>query len=165
MEIIPLLLKEMEQEAETTRKMLGRVPNDKYDWQPHEKSMTVRRLATHIAELPGWVSMALTTSELDFANNPYNPTAVNNTGELLELFEKSYAEGRGQLAKATEADLLPNWTLRNGDQVYSVSTKYEIIRMSFCQIVHHRAQLGVFLRLLNVPIPGSYGPSADETGF
>jgi uncharacterized damage-inducible protein DinB len=165
MDIIPMLLKEMEQEAQTTRKMLERIPEDKYDWQPHEKSMTVRRLATHIAELPGWVTMALTTDELDFANNPYKPTVINNTGELLELYEKSLKDGRAHLAATNENELLKNWTLRNGDQIYSVSTKAEIIRMSFCQIVHHRAQLGVFLRLLNVPIPGSYGPSADETGF
>jgi uncharacterized damage-inducible protein DinB len=165
MDIIPMLLKEMEQEAQTTRKMLERIPNDKYDWQPHEKSMTIRRLATHIAELPGWVTMTLTTNELDFANNPYKPRVINNTGELLELYEKSLKDGLAHLAVTNENELLKNWTLRNGDQIYSVSTKAEIVRMSFCQIVHHRAQLGVFLRLLNVPIPGSYGPSADETGF
>jgi uncharacterized damage-inducible protein DinB len=79
MNIIPMLLKEMEQEAQTTRKMLQRVPNDKYDWQPHQKSMSIRRLATHIAELPSWVSMALTTDELDFAANPYTPVEVSNT--------------------------------------------------------------------------------------
>jgi uncharacterized damage-inducible protein DinB len=165
MEIIPMLLKEMEQEAQTTRKMLARIPNDKYDWQPHTKSMTVRRLATHIAELPGWVTMTVTTDELDFASNPYNPTVINNTAELLELFEKSYDDGKAHLAETNEAELLRNWTLRNGEQIYSVSTKAEIIRMAFCQTVHHRAQLGVFLRLLDVPIPGSYGPSADETNF
>jgi len=165
MDIIPMLLKEMEQEAQTTRKMLGRIPEDKYEWQPHEKSMTVRRLATHIAELPGWVKMTLTTDGLDFANNPYTPTVINNTAELLELYEKSLKDGGDHLAATNENELLKNWTLRNGDQIYSVSTKAEIIRMSFCQIVHHRAQLGVFLRLLNVPIPGSYGPSADETSF
>jgi uncharacterized damage-inducible protein DinB len=165
MEIIPMLLKEMEQEAQTTRKMLGRIPDDKYDWQPHEKSMTIRRLATHIAELPGWVTMTLTTDELDFANNPYKPEVINNTAELLDLFEKSYTDGKAHLAETNEGELLRNWTLRNGDRIYSIRTKAEVIRMAFCQIVHHRAQLGVFLRLLNVPIPGSYGPSADETDF
>ncbi len=127
--------------------------------------MTVSRLANHIAELPAWVSMTLTTDELDFANNPYKQTVINNTAELLELFEKSYADGRSHLSETDEEELLHNWTLRNGDQIYSVSTKAEIIRMAFCQTVHHRAQLGVFLRLLDVPIPGSYGPSADETSF
>jgi len=165
MDIIPMLLKEMEEEAQTTRKMLGRIPEDKYDWQPHAKSMTVGRLATHVAELPGWVKMTLTTDELDFAKGDYKPLVISNNKELLDYFEKCYAEGHSRLAEATEEELLLKWTLRDGDQVYSVRTKAEVIRMSFCQIVHHRAQLGVFLRLLDVPIPGSYGPSADETKF
>jgi len=165
MDIIPMLLKEMEQEAQTTRKMLGRIPEDKYDWRPHEKSMTIRRLATHIAELPGWVKMALTTNELDFAKGEYKPVVINNNAELIAYFEKSYADGREYLAGTNENELLLTWTLRNGDQVYNVYTKAEVVRLAFCQTVHHRAQLGVFLRLLNVPIPGSYGPSADETEF
>jgi len=165
MNIIPMLLKEMEQEAQTTRKMLQRVPDDKYDWQPHQKSMSIRRLATHIAELPSWVSMALTTDELDFAANPYTPLEASNTKQLMEHFEKSLADGKAHLEKATEQELLPKWTLRNGEQILNVSTKAEVIRMTYCQIVHHRAQLGVYLRLLNVPIPGSYGPSADEINF
>lgn len=162
MEIIPMLLKEMDQEAITTRKMLERVPVDKYDWKPHEKSMTLRRLAAHLAELPAWVSMTLTTDGLDFAANPYKDEVVNDQKELLDYFEKSLAGGRDELSKANEEQLKPKWTLRNGDQILSVSTKAEVIRMTYCQIVHHRAQLGVFLRLLDVPIPGSYGPSADE---
>ena len=165
MSMIQMLLKEMDREAQTTRKMLEIVPNDKFDWKPHEKSMTVRRLATHIAELPSWVTMTLTTDELDFASNPYKPDVINNTTELLACFERSLADGRARLEKATDKDLEPNWTLRNGEEIYSVESKGEVIRMSYCQIVHHRAQLGVFLRLLNVPIPGSYGPSADDMNF
>ena len=162
MSIIPLLLKEMEQEAQTTRKMLSRVPDDKFSWKPHEKSMTIKQLATHIAELPGWVTITLNTSELDFSKEPYDPLDVNSTAEVLVYFDKTLAEGTARLAQATEDDLLPNWTMRNGEEIYSVRTKGEIIRMAFCQTVHHRAQLGVFLRLLDIPIPGSYGPSADE---
>lgn len=162
MSTIQMLLKELDQEAITTRKMLERVPTDRFDWQPHQKSMTIQRLATHVAELPAWVTMAVTTDELDFANNPYSPVMVSNTGELLDYFEKSLADGRAHLEKVTEDKLLENWTLREGDQVHLTATKGEIIRMTYCQIVHHRAQLGVFLRLLDVPIPGSYGPSADE---
>lgn len=160
--IIPMLLNEMEQEAQTTRKMLSRVPNDKYDWRPHPKSMSVRELSTHIAELPGWVSLALNTSELDFAKTPYKQVPINNDSELLNYFEKSLEEGKMHLAKAKEEDLLPPWTLRNGEQVYLTTSKGEMIRTAYSQIVHHRAQLGVFLRLLDIPIPGSYGPSADE---
>ena len=158
---IQQLVKEMEQEAATTRKMLSIVPDDKYDWKPHVKSMSIQQLATHIAELPGWVTLALTTSELDFATSPYEPVKITATKNLLDYFEKTLADGKASLEKAKEADLLPTWTLRNGDEIYSVSSKGEVIRMTFCQIVHHRAQLGVYLRLLNIPLPGSYGPSAD----
>lgn len=165
MTIIQSLLRELNSEAETTRKMLSRVPDDKYDWQPHEKSMTVRRLAAHIAELPSWVKMTLETSELDFAANPYSIPPISNNQELLAFFDKSLAEGRAALEKAVDEDLDGNWTLRNGDQIYSVESKADVVRMSYCQTVHHRAQLGVYLRLLNVPIPGSYGPSADEMNF
>lgn len=162
MTMIQMLLKEMDHEAVTTRKMLERVPDDKYDWKPHEKSMTIRQLATHIADLPSWVTVALTTDELDFATSPYNPEVINKTADLLKYLEKSLASGREHLSKATEEDLEPKWTLRVGDKILSVSTKGEVIRMTYNQIVHHRAQLGVYLRLLNIPIPGSYGPSADE---
>jgi uncharacterized damage-inducible protein DinB len=159
---IQALLKEMEQEAATTRKMLSIVPDDKFDWQPHPKSMTIRQLATHIGELPGWVTMALHTSELDFAANPYKQVPINSNAELMDYFERTLANGHENLSKASEADLLPEWTLRNGDHILTVRSKGEVIRMTYSQIVHHRAQLGVFLRLLNIPIPGSYGPSADE---
>jgi uncharacterized damage-inducible protein DinB len=164
MSTIQMLLKELEQEALTTRKMLERVPSDKFDWQPHQKSMTLQRLATHVAELPTWVEMAVTTNELDFAKNAYAPEVIDDTAGLMEYFERSLARGRESLAKTSEETLSEDWTLRNGDQVYLVTSKGEMIRTAYCQIVHHRAQLGVFLRLLDIPIPGSYGPSADE-GF
>ena len=162
MMMIPLLLKELEQEALTTRKMLSIVPDDKYDWRPHPKSMTIRSLATHIAELPTWVTLALTTDGLDFAAQPYDPVMINNTSELLDLFEKSLEDGKSHLNGDNEEQLEGNWTLRSGEHILMALTKYETIRHAYCQIVHHRAQMGVFLRLLDVPIPGSYGPSADE---
>jgi uncharacterized damage-inducible protein DinB len=160
-----MYLKELEQEALTTRKMLQRVPTDKFAWQPHEKSMTVKRLATHIAELPTWITMAIKTDELDFADNPYQPTDVNTTEELLAYFESSLTDGRSELKEENESLLDKDWTLRNGQQIYSVEPKADVIRMSINQIIHHRAQLGVFLRLLDIPIPGSFGPSADEMDF
>jgi uncharacterized damage-inducible protein DinB len=162
MSTIEPLLKELEQEAHTTRKMLERVPTAYFDWQPHKKSMTVQRLATHIAELPGWISMAVTTDGLDFSANPYEPEPVSNTADLLDYFERCLADGREHLLTAREETLAEPWTLRNGQEVLYVASKGEVIRMAYCQIVHHRAQLGVFLRLLDIPIPGSYGPSADE---
>lgn len=163
MDIIQLLLSEMDAEAVTTRKMLQRVPEDKYDWKPHTKSTSMLHLAIHIAELPAWVTMGLTTTELDFAARPYKPSPVSNNKELLDLFESSFNKGRTSLSKAKEQDLLPKWTLRMGEKILLVQTKYEVIRHAFSQTIHHRAQLGVYLRLLNIPIPGSYGPSADES--
>ncbi len=165
MNIIELLLTELEREAQVTRKMLALVPADKFDWAPHEKSMKMKALATHIAELPSWVTLGLTTEELDFATAPYEPAPVQSTSDILTLFEKSYEDGRASLTKAKEEDLTGKWVLRNAEQIYATMTKYEIIRHAYSQTIHHRAQLGVYLRLLDIPIPGSYGPSADDQSF
>ena len=165
MDVLPLLKKEMLQEAVTTRKMLERIPDDKLGFKPHEKSMAMQNLAVHIAELPTWVALGLNTSELDFAKMDYKPTQVSSTKDIVQLFDKSLAECLAALDKAKEEDLLPTWTMRSGEKIHRVMTKYEVIRHSFAQTTHHRAQLGVYLRLLNVPIPGSYGPSADEPNF
>jgi uncharacterized damage-inducible protein DinB len=165
MQIIKMFLKELDNEAETTRKFLNLIPNDKFGWRPHPKSMTIQRLATHIAELPCWVTLAVTTDELDFAKNPPKAEAINNTDKLLAYFETNFAAGRAHLETANETLLAEKWRLRNGAAVYLTSTKAELVRVSLNQITHHRAQLGVYLRLLNIPIPGSYGPSADEQEF
>ncbi|WP_212005001.1 DinB family protein [Chitinophaga sp. HK235] len=162
MSVIQSLLQEMEQESLTTRKMLSRVPEDKYDWQPHPKSMTLVQLATHVAEMPNWIGMTLNTPELDFAKQPYTPVSIKNGEELMNYFETSLADGRKELAAATPAQLEETWTLRSGDQIFSETSKAVFLRITYSQIVHHRAQLGVYLRLLDIPIPGSYGPSADE---
>lgn len=163
--MIDLFLKELEAEATTTRKMLAIVPDDKYDWKPHEKSMSIRSLATHIAELPTWVTLAFTTDELDFAKGPYEPVIINNTKDLVALFERSMVDGKKHLIPANESKMDEMWTMRNGEEIYLKCTREELVRVTLSQSIHHRAQLGVFLRLLNIPIPGSYGPSADETGF
>jgi len=165
MEIIPLLLKEMDQEARITRKFLPRVPIDKFSWKPHEKNMSLQNLVVHIAELPGWIDIGLNTDGMDFAATPYKPTPVSNSEELLALFEESLEKGKTALSRVSDDDLSGTWTLRNGEQILSEMTKYEVIRHAFSQTTHHRAQLGVYLRLLDIPIPGSYGPSADEPAF
>lgn len=157
--------KELENEAVITRKMLSIVPNDKYDWRPHPKSMPISQLTTHIAELPTWIGMVLNTAELDFAVNAYNPKKISDTNTLVDYFETCLKDGREALAAGKEETLAESWTLRNGEQIYSTDSKLDVIRMVFNQITHHRAQLGVYLRLLDIPIPGSYGPSADEMSF
>ena len=165
MTFLEFFLEQLELEAVTTRKMLSSVPTDKFGWKPHEKSMEMKRLAIHIAELPTWIPMTLNTDELDFAKNEYKQVPIQNTEELMTYFEKCLVEGRESLKKGNESLLDKPWTLRNGEQIYSVSTKRDVLRMALSQIIHHRAQLGVYLRLLNIPIPGSYGPSADEMNF
>jgi len=165
MTLIPHFLTQLEEESQTTRKILERVPEQHFDWQPHQKSMTLRRLATHVAELPSWITMTLNTDELDFANNAYQPADIQSNADLMSYFEECLRKGREALQTAKEEELDKPWTLRNADQVYSTSPKGSVIRMSISQIIHHRAQLGVFLRLLHIPIPGSYGPSADEPDF
>jgi uncharacterized damage-inducible protein DinB len=162
---INTFLKEMEEEALTTRKMLERVPIEQFDWQPHVKSMTLKRLATHVAELPSWIAMAINTDELNFADNTYQPVEIENTEALLAYFENNLVEARSVLLDKNEIVLDEPWTMRNGEEIYSTRSKDEVIRMSISQTIHHRAQLGVYLRLLNIPIPGSYGPSADEMTF
>jgi uncharacterized damage-inducible protein DinB len=164
MTIIEFLKQQFIDEAVTTRKMLSRVPDDQYNYKPHEKSMIMKSLVTHIADLPGWIHLTLTTDELDFQKG-YEMPEITNTKDLLAYFDKRYNDGLSVLVVENEKVLNKPWTLRNGETIYSTQPKVDVLRMSISQQIHHRAQLGVYLRLLNVPIPGSYGPSADETDF
>ncbi len=163
--IINFFEKQLKEEAAVTRKMLKIVPENKYEWQPHAKSMTLVRLVTHIAELPGWIPMGITTDVLDFSAGDYKPTPISNNNELLRVFEENQKNALDALSKTTDEYLQNPWTMKDGDQVFFTITKEDVIRMAISQTIHHRAQLGVFLRLLNIPIPGSYGPSADEMGM
>lgn len=164
MDIIKELLSELENEATITRKMLALVPENRFDWAPHPKSMTLKQLATHIAEIPSWYIFAVDQDELDFNEGNYQPTPIGSNADLLNLFEKSYQAGKAALERLPETALDKPWIMRGGDAVYLDTTKYGMVRHAFSQTIHHRAQLGVFLRLLDIPIPGSYGPSADEMG-
>jgi len=159
---IEAFIKELEKEVITTRKMLSIVPTDKFDWAPHPKSMTMKKLAIHIAELPLWIGFVFNTTELDFETNHNEPEDVKNTEELTSYFERNVIDANKHLVVEKEDALKDLWTMRSGETIYSTEPKWDVIRMSISQIIHHRAQLGVYLRLLNVPIPGSYGPTADE---
>ena len=161
MNLIPIFLKEMEKEAEITRKFLALVPQGKGDFAPHPKSMPLKTLSVHIAEMPAWVEYALTTNGLDFATFDYTPTEVDSTEALVALYNESLVKARKQLIPENEAQLEETWTLRMGEQILSQETKAETIRHAFNQITHHRAQLGVYFRLLGIELPASYGPSAD----
>lgn len=165
MKLIEIFKKELENEAATTVKMLSIVPDDKYDWKPHEKSMSIQQLTTHLAEIPGWIEFMINTEVLDFHAGTYKATEIKNTRHLVEVFKENVAKSQKTLADMKESQLTEIWTMKGGDQIYSAEPKHEAIRHSLCQLVHHRAQLGVFLRLLNVPIPASYGASADDHGM
>ena len=126
--------------------------------------MDLKTLAGHVADLPGWVHMTLTTSELDFATSP-EPEPMPTDDEMRTYFERRYADGLSVLTPENESQLNEPWTLRHSETIYLTEPKLDILRTSLSQQIHHRAQLGVYLRLLDIPIPGSYGPSADENNF
>jgi len=157
------LLPELQNEFPNTRKMLERVPAASFDWKPHEKSMTLIRLATHLATLPQWLTMTVNTTELDFSKSPYSPPKFETTQEIVDAFDKNVQEALDALKGASDEALMQPWTLRNGEQIFFTMPRIAVIRsLVISHMIHHRAQLQVFLRLLNVPVPGMYGPSADE---
>jgi uncharacterized damage-inducible protein DinB len=150
-------------EMQNTRKLLERVPLDDAHraYQPHAKSMPLASLAAHVAQLPAWPKMAL-ASELFELKPDFKPIVVTSTPELLDLFDKSVDEGRTAIAAATDGDMHKNWTFKFGDQISFTEVRTKVIRSFINHLVHHRAQLGVYLRLNEIAIPGMYGPSADE---
>lgn len=161
------LLMEFEQEMANTRKTLERVPDGNFAWKPHEKSMTLGRLASHVAEIPGWGHMTMSTESLDLAPPgapPYQPQTATSTKELLASFDKHVVDMRGVLAAADE-DYMKPWSLLMTGKTIFTMPKIAVLRgMVMNHLIHHRAQLGVYLRLNNVPLPPTYGPSADEQG-
>lgn len=157
------LIAELEQEAATTRKVLERIPADKFDYKPHEKSMTMVRLAGHVAEMVDWVKETCEKDELDFATMDYKPFEPQTTEELVEFHDKNVAAAIEALKNTSDEDMHKDWTLKNGDVTYFTISKIATIRtMCFNHIWHHRGQLSVYLRLNDIPVPAMYGPSADE---
>lgn len=157
------LIGEFKHEASSTKRMLERVPAEKFDWKPHEKSMTLGRLAAHVAEIPGLMTAALTTEELDFAKGQYPRITPTTLEELMQKYQQTYDKAIETLTAASDESLLQSWTLRRGDHVIFTNPRIAAIRsLVMNHFIHHRGQLSVYLRLLNVPLPGIYGPSADE---
>ncbi len=157
------LIAELQHEATTSRAVLERVPEDKFDWTPHEKSMTFGRLATHVAEMFAWTQTTLETPELDFAKEPFEPFEPKTNADLLEYFDNCVKQAITSLENATDESFMKDWTMRNGDEIYFTMPKIQVLR-TFCMnhIYHHRGQLSVYLRLNDIPVPAIYGPSADE---
>ncbi len=164
-----ILLPEFDMEMDNTRRTLERVPDDKFGWKPHEKSGTLGWMASHVATIPHWAKITMQQDSLDLApagGSNYVPPKPANRKELLEIFDTNRAEARAALAAGDDATYAQPWALlMGGKQLFSEARSAVLRRMVFNHIIHHRGQLTVYLRLLNIPVPGLYGPSADEQRF
>lgn len=157
------LIAELKQESSSTKKMLEKVPMDKKDWKPHEKSMTLGRLATHVADTTHWASDIIHIDDFDFMKDYKTRPIANSQEELLATFQANLDKAIADLEAMTDEDFNKPWTVRRGEQVmFSLPKKVAIRGWAFNHLIHHRGQLSVYLRLLNIPVPGMYGPSADE---
>jgi uncharacterized damage-inducible protein DinB len=161
------LLPEYDHEMGTTRKLLERVPDPDFPWKPHEKSMTLGRLASHLAEIPHWVGAILDASSFDLAaagDGP--PPPLESRSEVLAAFDRHVAATREAIAARSDAELMAPWTLKRGGHEMFTLPKVAVLRSFLLNhSIHHRGQLSVYLRLRDVPLPSIYGPSADEPGF
>jgi uncharacterized damage-inducible protein DinB len=165
MPLVDAVLPEFDHEMTTTRKVLERVPEDRLDWKPHSKSYALGELATHLANLPTWGSETLLKSDFDITGRP-SLAAFPSTRELLAAFDRNVAAMRSALSGKTDAELLAIWSLkRDGKTVFSMPKTTVLRSFVLSHMIHHRAQLGVYLRLLDIPVPSIYGPSADEPSF
>ena len=165
MPIIDGLLPQLDHEMATTRRVLAPTPEDQFDWKPHPKSFSLGALATHVANLPAWGVDALTKTEYDIAAGQ-PPTAPASKTALLTTFDENVAATRSALVGKTDEELLVMWTLKHGDKAILSMPRASVLRsFVLSHLIHHRGQLSVYLRLLDVPVPSIYGPSADESSF
>ena len=169
MRIADTILPEWDQEMASTRRVVERVPDEKLDWRPHPRSWTVRELATHLVMVPSWTAVTIGQDSIDLAAPGHAETEVKPAAsrvELLERLDRFAAEGREAVADASDERLLAPWTLLKGGTPVLTMPRTAVLRgFVLSHSIHHRAQLGVYLRLLDVPVPAIYGPSADEGAF
>ena len=157
------LIAELKHEAAATKRLLEKVPAENNTWKPHEKSMALGRLATHIAETPQWITRILAADEFDFSAHRFTPVIAATNEELLTIFQTNIDAATASLEAATLDTFDKTWTVKSGGTIYYQLPKKVAIRGWACShLYHHRGQLTVYLRLLNIPVPGMYGPSADE---
>jgi uncharacterized damage-inducible protein DinB len=154
---------DLQREIDTTRRLLERLPEEQFSWKPHEKSMNLGRLAMHVATLLQWFLTTLEHDELDFASPPQMPVEATSRDDLLRTFEQNAAAVTQAFAALDDAALSRPWTLRNGEQVLTTQSRAMVLRVwCLSHLIHHRAQLCLYLRLLNLPVPAIYFNSADE---
>ena len=154
------LLPEFEQEMKSTRRVLERVPSEKGTWKPHTKSFSLGHLAQLVAWMPGWITNALRETALDLARYP--GYSYESTATLLAMFDRNVAEARDAISSTPDADWGASWSLKHGDRVLMTLPRAAVVRQHVNHLIHHRGQLTVYLRLLDVPVPSVYGPTADE---
>jgi len=154
------LLPEFDQEMASTRRLLERVPSDKGTWKPHQKSFALGHLAQLVSWMPGWIANTLTTTELDLGKFP--GYSFESTETLVKGFDKNVSDARAALQQAKDADFAVGWSLTRGGHVFFTQPRGAVVRQHISHLSHHRGQLTVYLRLLDVPIPSIYGPTADE---
>jgi hypothetical protein len=163
-----LFTTQLEREADRCRRTLEHVPEGRNDWKPHERSMQLGYLSTLVATMPSWVAMAITSDELDLippGGSGYKPLEWTTTEELFTALDEAVESARAALAATSDEALLANWRLLVAGEVVAEDPKYMVIAETFTHLAHHRAQLGVYLRLNDLPVPALYGPSADEQSF
>lgn len=167
MTIAESLLPEFDREMGLTRRILERVPADQFAWKPHEKSMSLGRLAEHLAELPQWATMTIRESGIDMASRrPPDYRSPETPADVLKMFDANVRDARGALAGRTDAELVAPWTLRHQGKELFTMPKVAVLRgFVINHLIHHRGQMSVYLRLQNVLLPSIYGPSADESPF
>ncbi|HTS02743.1 MAG TPA: DinB family protein [Thermoanaerobaculia bacterium] len=168
MRMIEPLLMEFDRECSTTRKVLSRVPGDKLSWKPHAKSYSLGQLANHIAGLPHWIGGSLLPGEFDTAKGggDFSPKEAVSTEAVLKTFDESVAAAKAAMAQLDDGRAMGAWKLRHGDKVMLEMPRIALVRTILLNhSIHHRGQLSVYLRLLDVPVPAIYGPSADEKAF
>lgn len=164
MSIAQSFLGEWDHEVENTKKMLAAVPDGHADWKPSEKSMEMGRLAAHVAELADWAGVTLAQPGLDWASFTYTPPVYTTASDNVAKFEAKAKDARAVIAATSDAAFMEPWTMRKGEHVFFTMPKVAVLRnFVFNHIVHHRAQLSVYLRMHGVKVPGMYGPSADES--
>ena len=166
MKISETILPEFDQEMASTRKTLERVPDDKFDWKPHERSTPMGGLATHLSNIPTWAVHSIDKDELDIAppgGPPLRAEPLKTCAEVLATFDRNVAAAREAIAGVTDERLTGPWTLlHGGNKVFTLPRTAVLRSFVLSHIIHHRAQLGVYLRLNDIPVPSIYGPSADE---
>ena len=162
MNISDILIAELDMESAGTKKVLDRIPESNLIWKPHDKSMMIGRLGLHIAELPDWIIRCLTSEEYNFGVGPYQPTFPSAKGDILRVFDEKLTKAKDAIRSTSDEQFAKHWKLRKGDFLIFDLPRPAVVRRQINHIIHHRGQLTVYLRLLGVPVPGLYGPSADE---